>query len=715
MGSSDHDAVLATLDFSLKVEEPVPGRKLYHWSLANWREMNVELSRTSFDFENLTGQESVDLLTNTVKELTEKYVPSSAPTTGRPLPWWTPECEWALRRKQRAFQGGNKKAIMWATKCCLQVCRRAYGKYMERLKTKLAKKGTSDREFWQITKSHSGMTRQRRKAAPPAEDLAKYFAKKMSLPGEESKEVPELEPAPPGARRLRGFKITFREVSKVLQSLDVRKSVGPDGVSPRVLKHCARQLARPLTRLFQKVGKSGEFPMSWKVARVTPVYKKKDASLPENYRPISVLPTLATTFERVLMKQLSSFLFGHIPPNQFGFLPGTGTVDVGVILADTISLALEARKDVRLVALDFKGAFDKVWWRGLLAHLWAVGVRSKAFKLMQSYLSDRALFVVANGDSSSHMRSIKSGVPQGAIWSPLLFDLFIRNVPQRVREALCLFYADDLTLQKDVDREEGAAQRAAEELNDDLQRLYEFGKEWLLEFEPTKSQELIITNSVADHKVTHPPLSMGGVIVEEKEQLEALGFTIDPRGNWSLHAKAVAKEARKRLGAIRRIAHMLDDRAKMMAYKAFVRSKIEYGNLIYWGAAEGYLEKLDRVQSSAVSMLADSSAFFIPSLESRRQAAAVGLTCKLLDGQGRGALSEVQPVFAPPTTKSTRSSDRLAAQRAAGPQHPHQLKAAAIRHTGNRPSLVTYKRSYTEQESQRYGTASIMKLFNSSA
>ena len=107
---------------------------------------------------------------------------------------------------------------------------------------------------------------------------------------------------------------------------------------------------------------------------------------------------------------------------------------------------------------------------------------------------------------------------------------------------------------------------------------------------------------------------------------------------------------------------MLDDRAKMMAYKAFVRSKIEYGNLIYWGAAEGFLEKLDRVQSSAVvSMLADSSAFFIPSLESRRrQAAAVGLTCKLLDGQGRGALSEVQPVFAPPTTESTRFSDRLA-------------------------------------------------------
>ena len=66
---------------------------------------------------------------------------------------------------------------------------------------------------------------------------------------------------------------------------------------------------------------------------------------------------------------------------------------------------------------------------------------------------------------------------------------------------------------------------------------------------------------------------MGGVVVEEKEQLEALDFTIDPRVNWSLHAKAEAKEVRKRLGAIRRIAHMLDDRAKMMAYKALNKIK----------------------------------------------------------------------------------------------------------------------------------------------
>ena len=144
------------------------------------------------------------------------------------------------------------------------------------------------------------------------------------------------------------------------------------------------------------------------------------------------------------MPQLALLLIEHIPPNQFGFLPDTGTLDVGVIFADQISLALEARKDVWLVVLDFKGAFDKVWWWGLFAHLWAVGVRSKAYQLFESYLSDRALFVVANGQISEQA-SIRSGVPQGAIWSPILFDLFVRNVPQHVREALRLFYADGPT------------------------------------------------------------------------------------------------------------------------------------------------------------------------------------------------------------------------------------------------------------------------------
>ncbi|CAM9793155.1 unnamed protein product, partial [Heterosigma akashiwo] len=85
--------------------------------------------------------------------------------------------------------------------------------------------------------------------------------------------------------------------------------------------------------------------------------------------------------------------------------------------------------------------------------------------------------------------------------------------------------------------------------------------------------------------------------------MEIIGLTIDPRGNWSQHIQAIASDARKHLGAIRRMSHMLDDNSIMRAYKAFVRSKIEYGSLAYWGAAESHLKKLDRTQESAVALL----------------------------------------------------------------------------------------------------------------
>ena len=202
----------------------------------------------------------------------------------------------------------------------------------------------------------------------------------------------------------------------------------------------------------------------------------------------------------------------------------------------------------------------------------------------------------------------------------------------------CHFYADDLTLVKEVERDERAARLARRELDTDLHQLYLFGKEWLLEFEPKKSQGLVVSNTNKKRKKTEnlrlPLLCMGRITVKEKKKMEILGLTIDPRGNWSQHIQAIASDARKRLGAIRRrMSHMLDDKSIMRAYKAFVRSKIEYGSLAYWGAAESHLKKLDRIQERAVALLCNPDPSLLPpSLESRREQAVIGFTCKLLDG-----------------------------------------------------------------------------------
>ena len=116
----------------------------------------------------------------------------------------------------------------------------------------------------------------------------------------------------------------------------------------------------PLTALFRKICLTSKYPECWKISTITPVFKKGARSDPTNYRPIAVLPTLSRVFEQLLVGQLQCHIFLHIPPEQFGFLKGTSTSDAGISLASTIATAINQRADVRLVALDIKGAFDHV-------------------------------------------------------------------------------------------------------------------------------------------------------------------------------------------------------------------------------------------------------------------------------------------------------------------------------------------------------------------
>ena len=153
------------------------------------------------------------------------------------------------------------------------------------------------------------------------------------------------------------------------------------------------------------------------------------------------------------------------------------------------------------------------------------------------------------------------------------------------------------------------------------------------------------------------------------------------KGNWAAHTKITATEARKRLGAINRIKHYLNDKGIITAYKAFVRSRIEYGNIVYWGAADTHLGKLDKIQNRAKSMIQGNLKNNIPSLEARRKAAAVGLTCKLLDGQGRGKLQDLKPL---PQTKIPRRSKRLGSS-----SHSFQIEGVT-----KPKSLEVFKRSY---------------------
>ena len=191
---------------------------------------------------------------------------------------------------------------------------------------------------------------------------------------------------------------------------------------------------------------------------------------------------------------------------------------VGVVIANEVATALETREELRVIALDFKGASDRVWWCGLLAHLWTVGIRGKAFKLLNSYLSQHFFVVVTNGEKSEFCQ-IRSGVPQGGIWSPLLFDLFVRKLPREVQHAVMLFYADDTTILMRVLT--GGRKTCAAMLNSDLERILNFGKKWLLEFEVKKTKAITISRKRDPDE--NPPLVRDGTKIAENETLEVWG------------------------------------------------------------------------------------------------------------------------------------------------------------------------------------------------
>ena len=257
------------------------------------------------------------------------------------------------------------------------------------------------------------------------------------------------------------------------------------------------------------------------------------------------------------------------------------------------------------------------------------------------------------------------------------FDLYIRELPRLIRHSSIICYADDITLFQRIPRNRRV--QCAADLNTDLQCLLSYGASWLLVFEPTKTQVLTVSN--CRDPSSNPPVVMDGVPVVESNLLKFLGYILDSKGLWSAHIDYVVAQSRKRVGALRRICDYLSPTDLYTAYKAFVRPQLEYGHLLYWSAAEGHLARLDRVQLQAQRLFNEIP---LPTLESCRAAAAVGLTCQLLSGSVSSPLLSLAPVLMSSIGSLPRRSARLAVS-----SHPHQLLDQC-----DYRSLEVFKRSF---------------------
>ena len=648
IGASDHAVILA--DFPIKVcSEKKCSRTVWRYAAADWARLRSFYRAT--DWQSLISSspdEACTKVTNRILEGIAQFIPSKTLVTRPSDPaWWTPECTQILRVKKAVWKSLRRHPSPQAYDAYHAACQascinlqKAKAMHLRTLRCRMENGSLSSKQWWSSVKHAGGegrttdlptltdpAGRDHVTNSEKAECLAKYFSAKCSL-GEN-----DLDPTclPPVNQRSSAELPTVRfrpsAVQRLLKRLDASKATGPDGIPPRVLKVCSQELASPLAKLFSFCFSRGKQPTAWKCANVVPVYKKKSRSAPSNYRPVSLLSAVSKVMEAVVNKAIMKFFENQkiLSAHQFGFRPGLGTADLLTRLHHEWSLTAGLGGAVRILAVDIAGAFDKVSHCGVLHKLASYGITGDLLNWLASYLNGRKLQVVIGGQQST-LLPICSGVPQGSLLGPTLFLAYINDcegvIPHGVGLAI---YADDTTLYQCIPAHKDVP-ALCQQLQTAVDALAEWGAQWKIRFEPSKSQAITISHR--RHPWDIPSIVFDGTTVAEMESIQLLGVHFDQHLTFRGHLRSVVNRANQRIHFFRKAARILDARGMDRVYKGFVRPVMEYCPLVWAGASPTNLQQLDAVQRRALHCIGEHH--LLPSLALRRQVYAFAYLYKLL-------------------------------------------------------------------------------------
>ena len=274
--------------------------------------------------------------------------------------------------------------------------------------------------------------------------------------------------------------ISLPGVIKLLSDLKVNKSAGPDNIPTRILKELAPELGPALQCLFQKSIDSGVVPGVWKLANVCPIFKSGKHHDPGNYRGVSLTAVLSKTMEHIIYSETMKHLMACnlISDNQHGFRKGRSCETQLALFIQDIQSALDKKKEVDRIFLDFAKAFDTVSHDLLIHKLKRFNICPQVVSWITDFLTGRKQRVTLSG-ALSDWTDVLSGVPQGSVLGPLLFLLFINDLGNELKCKVRLF-ADDSVLYHEV------SETSAAEVQSDLDAVKRWCTQWDLELNVDK-------------------------------------------------------------------------------------------------------------------------------------------------------------------------------------------------------------------------------------
>ena len=344
--------------------------------------------------------------------------------------------------------------------------------------------------------------------------------------------------------------ITIGLVKNELEKLSEHKAPGPDGIPNIVLKQCAAELALPLQRLFNKSLKEGTVPRNWRKVKVVPIYKKGSKSKPGNYRPVSLTSQVGKVMERIVKNSLADHLEtnGLLSIHQHGF---TSQKSCKLNLLEALehwTKALDDGRRLDILYLNFHKAFDSVPHKQLKIKLYGYGIRGVLLEWISSFLEDRQQQVVV-GAGQSDWCAVTSGVPQGSVLGPILFVLYVNELPDFVRSNIKMF-ADDAKVYRSIQDLQDTMT-----LQQDVAAFEQWSSNWLLRFNETKCKIMHcgIANPHAEYVMTDS--NMAAVKMQDTILEKDLGVYISSDLKPSTHCK---KAAAKGMSALRLMKQTFD-------------------------------------------------------------------------------------------------------------------------------------------------------------
>ena len=396
---------------------------------------------------------------------------------------------------------------------------------------------------------------------------------------------------------LKEIHIKREEVEKKLSNLNPNKALGPDGISPSILKQCANELAAPLTILMNKSMEEGIIPSDWKLANVSPIFKKGKKTDPGNYRPVSLTSVVCKIMESIVRDHFIQHFQGSclFSDHQHGFMNGRSCLTNLITVLDSWTTILEDGGSVDTIYLDFSKAFDTVPHERLLMKLESYGIEGQVLWWVRDFLTGRKQRVVVNGKESS-WGEVLSGIPQGSVLGPFLFVCFVNDLPETVYSAISLF-ADDTKIFARVPNQSTI-------LQDDLDKLQIWSNVWQLKFNAEKCKVMHYGKNKEQNK--YKMNSHDKSITLETVQLEKdLGVNFDNELKFRQHITTQVDKANRLLGLLRRGFTALDCKSLSVLYKTIIRPHLEYGNVVWHPRYKGDEEKIESIQRRASKLISE--------------------------------------------------------------------------------------------------------------